>query len=211
MAERLFARKEAALRKRAFRRIASVPGVAPDRDERLRACHARGDRPLPHAAVEQHYALVVKDVTNPYMQRMFSGFAEACAAIGARAVLAGPEDVSVEGQIACVRSLIQSGVDAIAIAANDRDALSPVLQYALAAGIKVISLDSDVRPEDRLVHIQQASPEVIGRVLMQAAREIAAPRAITPSSLPRPAPPTRRSGSSGCCAKSTKTPISTGE
>ena len=93
--------------------------------------------------------------------------------MGARAVLSGPEDASVEEQVACVRSLIHSGVEAIAIASNDRDALSPVLQEALAAGIKVISLDSDVRPEDRLVHIQQASPEVIGRVLMQAAREIA--------------------------------------
>lgn len=129
--------------------------------------------PSPTPQAEHYYALVVKDVTNPYMQRMFSGFAEACAAMGARAVLSGPEDASVEEQVACVRSLIHSGVEAIAIASNDRDALSPVLQEALAAGIKVISLDSDVRPEDRLVHIQQASPEVIGRVLMQAAREIA--------------------------------------
>ena len=103
---------------------------------------------------------------------MFSGFEEACAALGAQAVLSGPEDASAEGQVACVEALIDEGVDAIAIAANDRDVLSPALQTALAAGVKVISLDSDVRPDDRLVHIQQASPEVIGRVLMQAAREI---------------------------------------
>ena len=92
--------------------------------------------PSPTPQAEHYYALVVKDVTNPYMQRMFSGFAEACAAMGARAVLSGPEDASAEGQVSCVRSLIHSGVEAIAIAANDRDALSPVLQEALAAGIK---------------------------------------------------------------------------
>ncbi len=71
--------------------------------------------PSPTLQAEHYYALVVKDVTNPYMQRMFSGFAEACAAMGARAVLSGPEDASVEGQVACVRSLIHSGVEAIAI------------------------------------------------------------------------------------------------
>lgn len=128
--------------------------------------------PSPSPRAEHRYSLVVKDVTNPYMQRMFSGFEEACAALGAQAVLSGPEDASAEGQVACVEALINEGVDAIAIAANDRDVLSPALQTALAAGVKVISLDSDVRPDDRLVHIQQASPEVIGRVLMQAAREI---------------------------------------
>ena len=128
--------------------------------------------PSPSPRAEHRYSLVVKDVTNPYMQRMFSGFEEACAALGAQAVLSGPEDASAEGQVSCVEALIDEGVDAIAIAANDRDVLSPALQTALAAGVKVISLDSDVRPDDRLVHIQQASPEVIGRVLMQAAREI---------------------------------------
>ena len=144
--------------------VASLSACAPGRPETA--------LPSPTPAAERRYALVVKDVTNPYMQRMFSGFEEACALLGARAVLSGPEDASAAGQMDCVEALIREGVDAIAIAANDRDALSPALQTALSAGIKVLSLDSDVRPEDRLVHIQQASPEVIGRVLMQAAREI---------------------------------------
>ena len=128
--------------------------------------------PSPSAQPARRYALVVKDVTNPYMQRMFSGFSEACEALGAQAELSGPDSVSAEEQIACIDALIDEGVDAIAVAANDRDALSPVLTRALEAGVKVVSLDSDVKPQDRMVHIQQASPEVIGRVLMQAAREM---------------------------------------
>ena len=128
--------------------------------------------PSPTSQAPRRYALVVKDVTNPYMQRMFSGFSDACEALGAQAVLSGPDVVSAEEQIQCIRLLVEEGVDAIAVAANDRDALSPVLADALEAGIKVVSLDSDVNPEDRMVHIQQASPEVIGRVLMQAAREM---------------------------------------
>lgn len=46
---------------------------------------------------------------------------------------------------------------------------SPPFSKAMQAGIKVVSLDSDVNVEDRYVHIQQASPEMIGRVLIQVA------------------------------------------
>ena len=118
------------------------------------------------------YALVVKDVTNPYMRRMFQGFEDACAGLGVEAKLSGPGDASAQGQVACVEALTNAGVAAIAVAANDKNALSPALQAAKNAGIQVVSLDSDVKSEDRMVHIQQASPEVIGRVLMQAAHEM---------------------------------------
>ena len=62
--------------------IASLSACAPGRPETA--------LPSPTPAAERRYALVVKDVTNPYMQRMFSGFEEACALLGARAVLSGP-------------------------------------------------------------------------------------------------------------------------
>lgn len=141
----------------------------------LCACGSRVPTPSPTPTAPERqprYALVVKDVTNPYMQRMFSGFEDACTALGAQAVLTGPEGASAQGQIDCIERLIDDDFDALAVAANDRDALSPALQEALKEGVKVVSLDSDVKPEDRLVHVQQASPEVIGRVLMQAAREM---------------------------------------
>ena len=51
--------------------IASLSACAPGRPETA--------LPSPTPAAERRYALVVKDVTNPYMQRMFSGFEEACA------------------------------------------------------------------------------------------------------------------------------------
>ena len=37
--------------------------------------------PSPSPRAEHRYSLVVKDVTNPYMQRMFSGFEEACVCL----------------------------------------------------------------------------------------------------------------------------------
>lgn len=118
------------------------------------------------------YAIVVKDTTNPYMTRMYEGFAEGCLALGAEARLAGPSGEGSPSQAECIRALTAEGVHAIAIAANDSGAVSDALKEALAAGIRVVSLDSTVDPNDRQVHIQQASPEMIGRVLVQAGAQM---------------------------------------
>jgi rhamnose transport system substrate-binding protein len=63
-------------------------------------------------------------------------------------------------------------VAVIAIAANDPDALQPALVKAMNARIKVLSLDSSVNPESRMVHVNQADPERIGRTLVQALGEM---------------------------------------
>ena len=54
----------------------------------------------------------------------------------------GPTDPTAEGQIEVINSLIAQGVDAIAISANDPDALVPALKRAMDRGITVISWDS---------------------------------------------------------------------
>ncbi len=124
-------------------------------------------------AITHKYVLIVKDMENPYMKKMFEGFRTACDSFGAESIFSGETgDTSAEGQIKIVEKMIDEHVDAIAIAANGKDKLSPVLKKAMQAGIKVVSLDSDVNVEDRYVHIQQASPEMIGRVLIQAARDM---------------------------------------
>lgn len=118
------------------------------------------------------FAMVVKDTTNPYMQHMFAGFETACGELGAEALLAGPNTLSAEAQAQSIAALIDQGVDAIAVAANDRDVLSEVLGRAIQAGIQVVSLDSNVNVDDRMVHIQQVAPDILGRVLIQAACEM---------------------------------------
>ena len=110
------------------------------------------------------YAFVAKDVQNPYMQKVFDGFKNACDEIGAEALYKGPEAATPEKQIEIINQLVAQGVDGIAIAANDADALQPALTEAMDAGIKVISLDSAVNAASRQTHIQQADPEKIGRL-----------------------------------------------
>lgn len=119
------------------------------------------------------YTLVVKDRTNPYMLTMFDGFKAACGELGVSAELSGPEIASAEEQASIIKDLADRKVDAIAVAANDRDMLSESLAYAISKGIQVVSLDSAVNRQDRMLHVQQASPELIGRALMQASHLIA--------------------------------------
>ncbi|MCL2163898.1 MAG: substrate-binding domain-containing protein [Oscillospiraceae bacterium] len=114
-------------------------------------------------------ALVVKDISNPYMQRMYDGFQMACEEVGSRAILRGPVTPNITGQIEAIDDLIRQEVSAIAVAANDADALEETLNRAMKNGIRVISLDSAVNAKSRTLHIQPADPEVIGRVLVQAA------------------------------------------
>lgn len=118
------------------------------------------------------YAFVAKDVNNPYMQKVYEGFETACKEIGVTPLYKGPEAATAEKQIEIINQLVNQGVDLIAIAANDADALQPALTAAMDKGIKVISLDSATNADSRMTHIQQADPEKIGRVLIQAAYEM---------------------------------------
>ncbi len=118
------------------------------------------------------FALVVKDTVNPYMQVMFGGFSKACEELGVSPRLAGPDENGLPKQEDIILQLIEDGVDAICVAANNRDEISGVLQRALIQGVVVVSLDSAVYPEDRMLHIEQAPADVIGRVLIQAGDSI---------------------------------------
>ena len=118
------------------------------------------------------FALVVKDTVNPYMQVMYNGFSKACAEIGAAPVLAGPDANGEPSQQEAILTLLSQGVSAICVAANNREALSGALQQALAQGVAVVSLDSAVYPADRMLHIEQAPADVVGRVLIQAGNAI---------------------------------------
>lgn len=134
-----------------------------------------GTEPSPeveNAPLSNTYAFVGKDIQNPYMQTVYEGFETACRETGAQALYKSPEVTTPEKQIEIIESLIEQKVSGIAVAANDADALLPVLQKAMDDGIKIISFDSAVNKEARQTHIQQADPEKIGRELIRAAYEI---------------------------------------
>ena len=123
--------------------------------------------------VSKEYAIVFKNTGNPYGDKQMGGFKTGIEEQGFKAILRAPDQPTAEAQIQILEQLIAQHVAAICIVGNDKDALQPVLQKAMKQGIKVFSLDSGVNPASRMVHVNQADSEKIGRTLVQAAYDMA--------------------------------------
>ncbi len=103
-------------------------------------------------------ALVVKALGIGFFEAANKGAEEAAKELGdVEIIYTGPTDTTAEGQIEVINSLIAQGVDAIAISANDPDAVAPALKKAMERGITVISWDSGVAPEGRQMHLNPSS------------------------------------------------------
>ncbi|EFM60224.1 MULTISPECIES: rhamnose ABC transporter substrate-binding protein [Brucella] len=119
-------------------------------------------------AADMKIALVAKSLGNGFFEAANKGAQEAAKELGGVEVIyTGPTTTTAEGQIEVINSLIAQGVDAIAISANDPDAVVPALKKAAQRGIKVISWDSGVAPEGRIVHLSPSSNELIGKMCLK--------------------------------------------
>lgn len=120
------------------------------------------------------YAFVSKTIADPMFSLCFDGFKEACDEIGGiEAIYRGSEQAVPEKQIEILNQLIAQGIDGIGLIPADFDALQPTCEEAIAKGIPIVTNDSAANPKCRVVHMEVASSEDIGRVEMQAAYEIA--------------------------------------
>ncbi|MET7399532.1 rhamnose ABC transporter substrate-binding protein [Dactylosporangium sp. NPDC005572] len=76
----------------------------------------------------------------------------------------GPSEASPSAQVSYINTLSQQGTNVIAVSANDKDAICGALKEARAAGAKVVTYDSDTKPECRDLFINQATSEGIAKV-----------------------------------------------
>lgn len=118
------------------------------------------------------YAIVPKSAGNPFNEKEVEGFKEVIEAAGATCVVNYPEEATADAQITVINSLISQGVDSIAVAANDANALQAVLMDAMDAGIKISTFDSDVTADARLTFANQAGVQEIGQALCDAVLDI---------------------------------------
>jgi rhamnose transport system substrate-binding protein len=109
-------------------------------------------------------AMIVKNLGNSFFEACRDGGLEAAKELGGvELIFQGPSTPTAEGQIDIINSLIAQKVDALAISANDVDALVPITKKAMAAGIKVISFDSGIAAEGRILQLDPSGSEFIGR------------------------------------------------
>jgi rhamnose transport system substrate-binding protein len=117
--------------------------------------------------------LVAKSLGNGFFDAVHKGANEAADELDAEIIFTGPTTPTAEGQIEVLNSLIAQRVDAIAISANDPDAVVPTLKRAMQRGIKVISYDSAVAPEGRVAHLAPSSDPLIGETVIALTVELA--------------------------------------
>lgn len=124
------------------------------------------------AAAETTIALLVKNLGNGFFDAAAKGAEQAAAELGdVKIIYTGPTAATPEGQIEIINSLIAQNVNAIAVSANDADALVPALKRAMERGITVISFDSGVAQDGRQMNLYASAPDQIGEKLVQLADE----------------------------------------
>ncbi len=112
---------------------------------------------------DMRIALVVKGLGIGFFEAAAEGGKEAAKEIGGIEVIyTGPATTTAEAQIEVINSLIAQKVDAIAISANDRDALIPIGKKAMQRGITIISWDSGIGEEGRIMNLDPSNTALIG-------------------------------------------------
>jgi rhamnose transport system substrate-binding protein len=119
-------------------------------------------------AADKRVAMIVKNLGNSYFDACANGAKEAAKEVGGIEIIyTASAKPTAEEQIAVIDAQIAQKVDGLIISANDASALVPVCKKAMERGIKVISFDSAVAPEGRLLHLSASSTPLIGAKQVQ--------------------------------------------
>ncbi|HZW29761.1 MAG TPA: substrate-binding domain-containing protein [Isosphaeraceae bacterium] len=117
-------------------------------------------------------AMMPKSKGNAYFIACRKGAEEAARELGVQLIWDGPTDPDPAKQNEIIDTWITRGVDVIAVAVENRQGVSSVLRKARRRGIKVLTWDADAEPDARDFFVNQATPEGIGRTLMDNAARI---------------------------------------
>ena len=114
-------------------------------------------------------AFLPKSKGNAYFISCKAGADKAAKELGIELLFDGPTDSNAAKQNEIVENWITLGVDAIAVAAENKEGISTALRNAQKAGIKVVTYDADSMADARSFFVNQATPEGIGQSLMDEA------------------------------------------
>lgn len=112
--------------------------------------------------------MMPKLVGIPYFNASEEGAKEAAEELGVELVYDGPTEALAADQVELIEQFTQQQCGAIAVSANDPDALAPAMQRAKQSGIATLTWDADVASEGRQVFINQATFQAIGESMVDA-------------------------------------------
>ncbi|HEY7970731.1 MAG TPA: rhamnose ABC transporter substrate-binding protein, partial [Candidatus Limnocylindrales bacterium] len=115
---------------------------------------------------------IPKQINNPYFDAAKVGADKAAGELGGAVTQVGPSSAT-EAQASFIQDATTKGVSAIAISANDPNAVVPALTAAKAAGIKVVGYDSSPAVGAYDVFVNQTDFSLIGQSMADWACDLA--------------------------------------
>lgn len=120
-------------------------------------------------------ALAAEDVTvvfvpkltgNAFFESANEGAQKFAAEWGFTVKYDGSPEASVANQVTVINNAINQGMDAVCVSSVDATGLDDVMKEAKAAGLAVVTWDSDVSGDARTVMVSQGTPEQLGEMLV---------------------------------------------
>jgi AI-2 transport system substrate-binding protein len=117
-------------------------------------------------AQPKRIAFIPKITTENFFVQAGKGATEMGKQLGVEVTYDGPKVASVSEQAKYIEMYAQKGYDAIAISSVSPDGLNRVLQKVMEKGVRIITWDSDVNPKYRSFYIDQGTPDILGKMLV---------------------------------------------
>lgn len=132
-------------------------------------------------ANEKMIVFIPKISGNAFFEVANDGAQELAAKVGFKVKYDGSPDASVANQVTIINNAIQQGADGIVISSVDATGLDDALKQARAAGMTVMTWDSDVSADAREFMISQGTPDILGQMLVQMGVDSLEERGLNPN------------------------------
>jgi len=102
---------------------------------------------------KEHYYLIATSTKHAYWQSAASGFSKAAAEYGVTAEVRGPDGFDPQAEVTEFRNAVSAKPAGILVSVANEDLFRPEINSAIAAGVPVITIDSDAPTSQRLYFI----------------------------------------------------------